>query len=73
VLRVEATVHHTRPLGCGRAIERFPQIVTRLAGMTERFCTTLECVTTAYLPDGTFDALPLPARIGRARIGGIDP
>ncbi|HYY81311.1 MAG TPA: hypothetical protein VFD04_19340, partial [Actinomycetes bacterium] len=72
VLRVEATVHNTKQLGCGRTLERFPQIVTRLAGMTQRFCTTLDCVTTAYLPDGTLDQLPLPARIGRTRIGGID-
>jgi hypothetical protein len=72
VLRVEATVHNTKQLGCGRAIERFPQIVTRLAGMTERFCTTLDCVTTGFLPDGTLDQLPLPSRVGRTRIGGID-
>jgi hypothetical protein len=72
VLRVEATVHNTKQLGCGRALERFPQIVTRLAGMTERFCTTLDCVTTGYLPDGTLDALPLPSRIGATRVGGID-
>ena len=72
VLRVEATVHNTRQLGCDRTIQRFPRIVTRLAGMTERFCTTLDCVDTGDLPDGTLDRLPLPARIGRTRIGGID-
>jgi hypothetical protein len=72
VLRVEATVHNTRQLGCGRALGKFPQIVTRLAGMTQRFCTTLDCITTGYLPDGTLDQLPLPSRIGRTRIGGID-
>jgi hypothetical protein len=72
VLRVEATVHNTRQLGCGRTIERFPQIVTRLAGMTERFCTTLDCVTTCFVADGTLDQLPLPSRIGHTRVGGID-
>ena len=72
VLRFEAVVHNTKQLGCGRTIEKFPQIVTRLAGMTERFCTTLDCVHTGYLPDGTLDALPLPSRIGRTRVGGID-
>jgi hypothetical protein len=72
VLRVEATVHNTKQLSCGRTIERYPQIVTRLAGMTQRFCTTLDCVTTGFLPDGTLDHLPLPARIGRTRVGGID-
>jgi hypothetical protein len=72
VLRFEAVVHNTRQLGCGRAIERFPQIVTRLRGMTERFCTTLDCLDTCFLPDGTLDALPLPSRIGATRVGGID-
>jgi hypothetical protein len=64
VLRLEAVVHNTRQLGCGRALGKFPEIVTRLQGMTERFCTTLDCVDTGFLPDGTLDALPLPARIG---------
>jgi hypothetical protein len=72
VLRFEAVVHNTRQLGCGRAIEKFPEIVTRLAGMAERFCTTLDCVDTGFLPDGTREALPLPSRIGATRVGGID-
>jgi hypothetical protein len=72
VLRFEAVVHNTKQLGCGRAIGKFPQIVTRLAGMAERFCTTLDCVDIGFLPDGTLDALPLPSRIGATRIGGID-
>jgi hypothetical protein len=33
VLRFEAITHNIRQLGCGRALERFPQIVARLAGM----------------------------------------
>jgi len=72
VLRLEAIVHNTKQLGCGRTIERFPQIITRLADMTERFCTILDCVTTGYLPDSTLDQLPLPSRIGQTRVGGID-
>jgi hypothetical protein len=72
VLRLEAVVHNTKQLGCGRAIGKFPEIVTRLQGMAERFCTTLDCVDTCFLPDGTLDALPLPSRIGRTRVGGID-
>jgi hypothetical protein len=72
VLRFEAVVHNTKQLGCGRAIEKFPEIVTRLRGMAERFCTTLDCVNIGFLPDGTLDELPLPSRIGRTRVGGID-
>jgi len=37
VLRFEAVVHNTKQLGCGRAIGKFPEIVTRLRGMAERF------------------------------------
>jgi len=72
VLRFEAVVHNTKQLGCGRAIGKFPEIVTRLQGMAERFCTTLDCVDIGFLPDGTLDALPLPSRIGATRVGGID-
>src|SRR5256885_8005475 len=47
LLRFEAIAHNTRQLGCGRVLEKFPEIVTRLAGMAERFCTALDCVHTA--------------------------
>ena len=39
VLRFEAIAHNTADLRCGRMIEKFPQIVTQLAGITERFAT----------------------------------
>ena len=69
VLRFEAINCNTRQLGCGRALERFPQIVARLAGMCQRFCTALDCADTGFLHDGTLDQLPLPAQLG-ARRGG---
>ena len=72
VLQFEAITHNTRQLGCGRALERFPQIVARLAGMCQRFCTALDCAGTGFLPDGTLDQLPLPAQLGASRVGGID-
>jgi hypothetical protein len=72
VLRFEAVVHNTRQLGVGRVLERFPDIVSRLAGMVERFLTTLDCVDIAFIADGTLDDLPLPAQIGTTRLGGLD-
>ena len=72
VLRFEAITHNTRQLGCGRALERFPEIVARLAGMCQRFCTALDCVDTGFIPGGTLDQLPLPAQPGASRVGGID-
>jgi hypothetical protein len=72
VLRFEATVHNTKELRCRRSLENFPEIITRLAGMAERFATTLDCADISFLPDGILDQLPQPARIGATRIGGID-
>src|SRR6266545_2897234 len=72
VLRFEAIVHNTRDLGCGRVLARFPQIITRLQGMVERFLTTLDCLDTAFVPDDTLDRLPLPSQVGTTRIGGVD-
>src|SRR5216684_3895317 len=72
VLRFEAIAHNTRQLGCGRVLEKFPEIVTRLAGMAERFCTALDCVHAAFIADGTLDELPQPSQLGKIRVGGID-
>lgn len=72
VLRFESIVHNTSALKCGRALERFPEIVTRLAGMTERFTSMLDCVDIGYLPDGILDELPNPSQIGATRVGGVD-
>jgi hypothetical protein len=72
VLRFEATVHNTRELRCRRGIDNFPEIITRLAGMADRFATTLDCADIAFIADGFLDELPLPARLGATRTGGID-
>ena len=72
MLRFEAIVHNTRTLKTGRALEKFPEITARLAGLAARFCTMLDCVDTGFVPDGTLDQLPLPAQVGAARTGGID-
>jgi hypothetical protein len=72
VLRFEAVCHNTKALRVGRVLARFPDIVSALAAMLERFCTTLDCVDVAFLPDGILDQLPQPTLIGRTRVGGID-
>jgi len=72
VLRFEATVHNTRELRCRRSIDNFPEIITRLAGITGRFATTLDCADIAFIADTTLDDLPLPSRLGATRTGGID-
>jgi hypothetical protein len=72
VLRFEAVCHNTNALHVGRVLDRFADIVSALAAMLERFCTTLDCVDVAFIPDGILDQLPQPTLIGRTRVGGID-
>ncbi|MDH4075393.1 MAG: hypothetical protein OEW29_05600 [Acidimicrobiia bacterium] len=72
VLRVEAITHNTRDLGCGRVLDRWAEITNRLAGMADRFCTALDCVDVAFVPDGILDQLPEPSQLGASRVGGID-
>jgi hypothetical protein len=64
VLRVEATCHNAAELGCGRVLERLPEIVARLGGMAERFCTTLDCASVGFVPDGFLDELARPCTLG---------
>ena len=72
VLRFEAIAHNTAELRCGRMIDKFPEIVTRLAGIVERFATALDCVDTGFLADGVLDELPTGVRLGATRVGGVD-
>jgi hypothetical protein len=58
LLRFEAIAHNTAELRGGRMSEKFPAIVTRLAGVVERFAAALDCVDTGFLGDGTLDELP---------------
>jgi hypothetical protein len=70
VLRFEVVVHNPKHLGCGRVLPRFPDIVSRLTCLLERFLTTLDCVDIACISDDTLDQLPRPSRVGKVRVGG---
>ena len=72
VLRFEAIAHNTAELRCGRMIEKFPEIVSRLADMVERFATALDCVDTGFITDGVLNELPTGSMLGAARVGGVD-
>src|ERR1700737_170513 len=72
VLRFEAIVHNTAELRCGRMIEHFPEIVSQLAGIAERFATALDCVDTGFIGDGILDQLPAGSTLGATRVGGVD-
>jgi hypothetical protein len=72
VLRFEAIVHNTKELGVGRALERFCEIINRLAGMAERFCTTLDCVDVGFVTGQMLDEFPQASQLGRTKVGGVD-
>ena len=72
MLRFEAIAHNTAELRCGRMIEKFPEIVTRLAGIADRFATALDCVDTGFIGDGILDELPTGIQLGATRVGGVD-
>ena len=71
-LRFEAVVHNTRALRCGRVLDNFPTIIGTLAGMVDRFTTTLDCVDHTFIGDDLLDRLPAPTQIGATRVGGVD-
>lgn len=72
VLRCEAIVHNTKPLGWKRSLPRFPEIVQRLQSILSRFLQQLHCLDAAFIADDTLDSLPLPSSVGKSRVAGFD-
>jgi len=72
VLRIEAIAHNTKDLRCGKSLERFPEIVNKLAAMVNRFLSILRCIGAAWIADGTLDDLSKPSQVGKVRVGGIN-
>src|SRR5208283_2832309 len=72
VLRIEAVAHNIREFRCGRLLDNFPEIVRRLKGMLERFMEALSCIDQCFIGDEMLEHLPLPSRVGKTMVGGID-
>lgn len=72
VLRMEAMAHNTRELDCGRSLEKFPEIVSRLRHILERFMDALSCVDQCFIADETLEQLPASSWVGKTKVGGID-
>src|SRR5215510_2921024 len=72
VLRIEAIAHNTRDLDCGRSLEKFPEIVSRLKALLERFLDALSCVDQCFIADEMLENLPMPSQVGKITVGGID-
>ena len=72
VLRIEVIVHNTKEYRWRRSLPCFPEIVTRLKGILERFLNALGCINACFVSDDMLEKLPEPAQIGQTRVGGID-
>ena len=72
VLRIEVIVHNTRQLNCGRSLDRFPEIVSRLKVVLARFADALSCIDPCFIADQTLERLPIASQVGKVRVGGID-
>jgi hypothetical protein len=51
VLRLEAMAHNTQELDCGRSLEKFPALVSRLQIILERFQQALSCIDQCFIAD----------------------
>ena len=68
VLRIEAVVHNTRELKCGRALDKFPE-VGRLKAILQRFADALSCIDQCFIADDMLEQLPLRRRSARPSSG----
>src|SRR6202165_4186957 len=71
VLRIEAVAHNTRELSCGRSLEKFPEVVSRLKSVLERFADALSWIDQCFIADDMLEQLPMAARVGKTVVGGI--
>ena len=72
VLRVEAVVHNTEQLRCGRSLEKFPKIVVQAKNIWERFMDALSCIDPCFVAACMLEELPAPSQVGKTKVGGID-
>ena len=72
VLRIEVVLHNAKELRCGRLLEKFPPIVTRLKQIANQFLDHVYAMDATFVSDATLDELPQPSCLGKTKIGGID-
>ncbi len=71
VLRIEVVLHNAKELRCGRLLEKFTPIVTRLKQIANQFLDHVYAMDATFLGDATLDELPQPSCLGKTKIGGI--
>src|SRR5260370_15389872 len=63
---------NAQELHCGRFLEKFPEIVSRLKSILERFMNALSCIDQCFIAEETLEQLPAPTQVGKTKVGGID-
>ena len=72
VLRAEVMIHNAKAYRGRRSLPGWGEIVTRLLGILERFLNAVGCRDACFVADDTLENLPLPAQVGRTKVGGMD-
>jgi len=65
VLRIEAVAHTPQNSICGRSLDKFPEVVSRLTGMLERFADALSCIDQCFIADEILEHLPVRSQVGK--------
>jgi hypothetical protein len=72
VLRIEAIAHNTADLRKGRSIQRFTEIIQKLASIVDSFLDKVHCVDVPTIHDLAPDEWYKPGTINGHRVSGVD-
>jgi hypothetical protein len=53
-------------------LDKFPEVVSRLKSVLERFADTLGCIDQCFIADEMLEHLPVASQVGKTIVGGID-
>ena len=53
-------------------MDKFPEVVSRLKAVLERFADALSCIDQCFIADDMLEQLPAASQVGKTIVGGID-
>ena len=72
VLRIESITHNAGCLKCGRQLSKFPEIVTMLKEILQRFMSNLWCADVSFIDASALQSWHEPSIQGKSRVAGIN-